>query len=95
MNGPSLSSLPELRLRENQLFIALTILIGVLAGLAATLFTLAIERTGRLLFGFAPSDARLFLVPVLFSVVTGILLSYVFPGVRGSGVPQTKAAYHL
>lgn len=34
-------------------------------------------------------------MPVLFSVVTGILLSYVFPGVRGSGVPQTKAAYHL
>ena len=95
MNGPSLPSLPELRLRENQLFIALTIVIGVLAGLAATLFTLAIERTGRVLFGFAPSDARLFLVPVLFSIVTGILLSYVFPGVRGSGVPQTKAAYHL
>jgi CIC family chloride channel protein len=63
--------------------------------LAATLFTLAIERTGRVLFGFAPSDVRLFLVPALFSVVTGILLSYVFPGARGSGVPQTKAAYHL
>jgi CIC family chloride channel protein len=85
----------ELRLRENQLFIALTIVIGILAGLGATLFTLAIERTGRLLFGFAPSDARLFLVPALFSLVTGVLLSYVFPGARGSGVPQTKVAYHL
>jgi CIC family chloride channel protein len=95
VNGFSFSSLPELRLRENQLFIALTIVIGVVAGLAATLFTLAIERVGRVLFGFAPSDVRLLLVPVLFSVVTGILLSYVFPGVRGSGVPQTKAAYHL
>ncbi len=95
MNGPSLPSLPELRLRENQLFIALTIVIGILAGLSATLFALAIERVGRVLFGFAPSSARLFLVPVLFSIVTGVLLQYVFPGVRGSGVPQTKAAYHL
>jgi CIC family chloride channel protein len=95
VTGPSLPSLPELRLRDNQLFVALTIVIGILAGLAATLFTLAIERVSRVLFGIDPSAARLFLVPALFSVVTGILLSFVFPGVRGSGVPQTKAAYHL
>ena len=29
------------------------------------------------------------------SIVTGILLAKVFPDVRGSGVPQTEAAYHL
>jgi CIC family chloride channel protein len=34
-------------------------------------------------------------VPTLVSVATGVLLAKVFPGVRGSGVPQTKAAYHL
>jgi CIC family chloride channel protein len=29
------------------------------------------------------------------SIVTGFLLAKVFPDVRGSGVPQTEAAYHL
>ena len=35
------------------------------------------------------------LVPPLVSLVTGVLLAKVFPDVRGSGVPQTEAAYHL
>ena len=37
----------------------------------------------------------LFAVPPLVSLITGVLLVKVFPGVRGSGVPQTEAAYHL
>jgi len=81
--------------RERQVFIALTIVVGVLAGLAAVLFTLAIGRTSRLLFGFDPGAARLFLVPPLVSLVTGTLLATVFTGARGSGIPQTEAAYHL
>jgi CIC family chloride channel protein len=85
----------QLRLREHQLFIVLSVVIGVLAGLAAVLFALAIEAANRLLFGFNPQPARLFAVPAIVSVGTGILLSKVFPGVRGSGVPQTKAAFHL
>jgi CIC family chloride channel protein len=85
----------QLRLRENQLFLLLTIVIGVLAGLAAVLFTVAIEQTSHRLFGLAPSRLRLFAVPPLMSLVTGFLLAKVFPDVRGSGVPQTEAAYHL
>jgi chloride channel protein, CIC family len=85
----------QLRLREHQLFLILTIVIGVVAGLAAVLFTVAIEQTSHRLFGLAPSRARLFAVPTLMSIVTGVLLATVFPGVRGSGVPQTEAAYHL
>ncbi len=84
-----------LRLREHQLFLALSLVIGILAGLAAVLFTLAIDRTSRELFGLAPSTLRLFLVPALVSVVTGVLLATVFPDVRGSGVPQTEAAFRL
>jgi len=84
-----------LRLRENQLFLALTIVIGVLSGLAAVLFTVAIEQTSHRFFGLAPSPLRLLLVPPLVSIVTGVLLAKVFPEVRGSGVPQTEAAYHL
>jgi CIC family chloride channel protein len=85
----------QLRLREHQLFLVLTIVIGVVAGLAAVLFTVAIEQTSHRLFGLAPSAMRLFAVPVLMSIVAGVLLAKVFPDVRGSGVPQTEAAYHL
>jgi CIC family chloride channel protein len=85
----------HLRLRESQIFLALSILTGILAGLAAVLFSLAIDRADYALFGLEPSSLRTFLVPVLVSLVTGALLATVFSGVRGSGVPQTKAAFHL
>lgn len=87
--------LQQLRLREHQLFLALSIVVGILAGLSAVLFTLAIDRVNHLFFGLEPSSARLFAVPALVSVVTGILLARVFPDVRGSGVPQTEAAFRL
>jgi chloride channel protein, CIC family len=85
----------QLRLRENQLFLILTIVIGVIAGLSAVLFSAGIDQVSHRLFGLGPSRLRLFAVPPLVSLVTGFLLARVFPDVRGSGVPQTEAAYHL
>ncbi len=85
----------QIRRRENQLFLALTILLGVFGGLAAVLFTLAIEGTRHILFGSAPSPWRLIAVPTGISLITGFLLVKFFPEARGSGVPQTEAAYHL
>jgi chloride channel protein, CIC family len=85
----------RLRVRENQVFLVVTIVVGVLAGLSAVLFSVAIEQTSHRLFGLAPSPWRLLAVPFLVSLVTGVLLAKVFPDVRGSGVPQTEAAYHL
>jgi CIC family chloride channel protein len=81
--------------RENHLFFGLTIVVAVIAALSAVLFTVAIDTVSRLLFGLDPSGLRLFLVPSVVSLATGILLVTAFPDVRGSGVPQTKAAYHL
>lgn len=85
----------QLRLRENQLFLALTLVVGVLAGLSAVMFAIAIGWASRVFFGLDPSAGRMFLVPVIGSLVAGVLLVKVFPDVRGSGIPQTKAAYHL
>jgi CIC family chloride channel protein len=85
----------QLRLRENQIFLALTLVVGVLAGLAAVLFSLSIDLATHTFFGFNPPAWRLFAVPAVVSVGTGMLLAWVFPDVRGSGVPQTKAAFHL
>jgi CIC family chloride channel protein len=85
----------RLRLREDQIFLALTIIIAVIAGLSAVLFTLAIQGVKDTLFGMSPSPLRLILAPTLISLVTGFLLAKFFPEARGSGVPQTEAAYHL
>jgi CIC family chloride channel protein len=95
MRRQALTSLGRLRLREHQLFLALTIVVGILAGLSAVLFTVAIDWTTHLFFGFDPSPFRLVGVPTGVSFVTGFLLLKVFPGVRGSGIPQTEAAVHV
>ena len=93
--APNPAATPEAVARERRVFLALTLLIGVLAGLSAVLFSLSINAATRTFFGFSPSGWRLLLVPPLVSLVTGVLLARVFPGVRGSGVPQTKASFHL
>jgi chloride channel protein, CIC family len=95
VNPPVSTVAQSRRVRENQIFLVLTIVIGVIAGLLAVLFTLSIDYTSRFLFGLSPGYLRLFLVPAAVSIVTGLLLATVFPDSRGSGVPQTKVAFHL
>lgn len=85
----------QIRLRENQIFFCLTIIIGVLAGLAAVLFALTIERASHAAFGISPSLLRLLLVPTGASLIAGILLAKVFRDVRGNGIPQTGTAYRV
>ncbi|MGA3212018.1 MAG: chloride channel protein [Terriglobales bacterium] len=85
----------QFRLRENQIFLALTILIGILAGLATVLFTISIKEVTHLFFGISPSHLRVILVPTVVSLFTGFLLLRYFPDARGSGVPQVETAYHL
>jgi CIC family chloride channel protein len=93
-NAASLKWRTFLNDREDQVFLALTLLIGALVGLTVVAF---IEITGR--FGaqlYPPYAAawRRFLVPVTGSLVMGYLLYKYFPDARGSGVPQTKAALY-
>jgi CIC family chloride channel protein len=87
--------LARLRLPEHQIFLALTIIIGLVAGLAAVLFHLAINSFQLYFFGLEPSTARLVLVPTLVSLLAGVLLARYFKDARGSGVPQTEVAFHL
>ncbi len=85
----------ELRHSENQLTLALSLVIGALVGLVTVAFILL---TGRLSARMYPAGGagwlRIF-VPTLGSLVTGYFLWRFFPLARGSGIPQTKAALFI
>jgi CIC family chloride channel protein len=78
---------------------ALTVLIGGACGLAAVAFHLAVDRVSRAVFDralSAPGRSWMFwatAVPAAGSLLAGVLLQYVVPNARGSGVPQVKASY--
>ena len=81
------------RQREDQVFLALTLLIGALTGLATVAFIVLTEHFGARLYPMgASTPERRLLVPVVGSLAMGYLLYRYFPDARGSGVPQTKAA---
>jgi CIC family chloride channel protein len=71
--------------------------VGLLAGLAVVCFRVAIEMTRIWLLGssLAPPWLRTLLVPTLAGVAVSLLVLWVFPLVRGSGVNQTKAAVYI
>jgi CIC family chloride channel protein len=83
------------RQSENNLALALSLVIGALVGLVAVAFILL---TGRLAARMYPAGGAAWLrivVPTLGSLVTGYLLYRYFPYARGSGIPQTKFALYV
>ncbi len=78
--------------REDQVFLALALVIGALTGLAVVAFILLTERMGMRLYPAGGAPWRRLLFPVVGSLGIGYLLYRYFPNARGSGVPQTKAA---
>ncbi len=84
--------LSELRLRESQIFLVLSVVIGAVTGLAVVAFILLTERMGMRLYPVVGAPWRRLLFPVVGSLGIGYLLYKYFPNARGSGVPQTKAA---
>lgn len=84
---------------ENHRVIALTLLVGAVCGLAAVLFHMAIlgaehRLIERVIALQSPANIwLLILTPTIGGLVCGLLLQYVVPGARGSGVPQVKVAY--
>lgn len=93
-NAPRQQWAAFLREREEQVFLALTLLIGALVGLAVVAFILVTERFGARLYPAGGAAWRRLLVPVGGSLGMGYLLYRYFPDARGSGVPQTKAALY-
>ncbi|MGD0567469.1 MAG: chloride channel protein [Candidatus Sulfotelmatobacter sp.] len=82
---------------EEVFFLILSVFIGIFSGLAVVCFRLAIDWTHLALLGPLPQTHtwRLFAVPALAGLVVAALVLHVFPGIRGSGVNQTKAALYI
>jgi CIC family chloride channel protein len=84
---------------ERQRLFVLTVIIGGVCGLAAVAFHLLIEAVGRIAIDpalAAPGRtwiAWTLVVPTLGGLAAGLLLEYVVPNARGSGIPQVKVAY--
>jgi chloride channel protein, CIC family len=84
----------RLQEREDQVFLALALVIGALTGLAVVGFIVFTERLGMRLYPPGAAAWRRILFPVAGSLGIGYLLFRYFPYARGSGVPQTKAALY-
>src|SRR5271170_5835662 len=84
--------LSKLRLREDQVFLVLALVIGALTGMVVVAFILLTGRLGMRLYPAGGAPWRRLLFPVGGSLGVGYLLYRYFPNARGSGVPQTKAA---
>jgi chloride channel protein, CIC family len=82
---------------EEIFFLILCVFIGIFSGLAVVCFRLAIDWTHLALLGPLPQSHswRLFVVPAVAGLVVAILVMHVFPGIRGSGVNQTKSALYI
>ena len=82
---------------EEIFFLILSVFIGIFSGLAVVCFRLAIDWMHLALLGPLPQTHgwRLFAVPALAGLVVAVLVIHVFPGIRGSGVNQTKAALYI
>lgn len=83
---------PSIQQRESQVFLLLTLIIGVLTGLAVVGFIVLTENLGMRVYPVGSAIWRRVLIPVAGSLTMGYLLYRYFPDARGSGVPQTKAA---
>jgi CIC family chloride channel protein len=80
------------RRREEQVFLVVTLLIGILVSLAVVGFIVFTERLGARLFPADGAAWRRLVMPIAGSLGMGYLLYRYAPGARGSGIVQTKVA---
>lgn len=85
---------------ESHRVFAVALAAGALCGLSAVSFHLAIIAAENKLIGRAfrnPSERLstwlIILIPTVGALVCGVILQFIVPGARGSGIPQVKVAY--
>jgi CIC family chloride channel protein len=91
LDGPKPAS------REKRLFFILPIFIGIITGLLVVCFRISIEwlRLGLMGKELHKHDWKLIVVPGAIGLVVALLVEFVFPNARGSGLNQTKAAMYV
>lgn len=87
------------RFDDSQRFLVLCICAGVLCGLVGVTFQWAITRLFDNLFGFYErwgfwTIPAMIFSPALAGLIVGLMIRTVSPTASGSGIPQTKDAYH-
>lgn len=88
------------RLSDAQRFMAMCVLAGLLCGLAAVAFHLAIHHTFEWLWGMVKTKDPFWFVTILLvaptfaGLLVGLTVQFYAPETVGSGIPQTKAAYY-
>ncbi len=83
------------RNREDQLVLALSVVIGILVGLTVVAFILLTGRLAARMYPPGSAAWRRVLIPTAGALGTGYLLARYFPTARGSGIPQTKFAIFI
>ena len=86
--------LEDVRLREHQLALVLSLVVGTIVGLVVVAFILLTGRLGARMYP-AGGAACFGVLSLAGALITGFLLRRYFPMARGSGIPQTKAALFL
>src|SRR5580704_9269161 len=85
----------QLKDREDQLTVLLSLVIGVLVGLVVVAFILLTGRLAARMYPDSGAAWRRVVIPTIGALVTGFLLARYFPNARGSGIPQTKYALFI
>ena len=85
------------RVQGERFFLLLAIFIGIFSGLAVVCFRIAIEYVRITLLGpsLSPPYPRILLAPAATGLLVAVLVIFLFPKVRGSGVNQTKSALYI
>jgi chloride channel protein, CIC family len=76
--------------RESQLALVLSLVIGALVGLVLVAFILLTGRLAARLYPPGGSGVRRVLVPLIGSLIIGVILFRWFPDARGSGIPRPR-----
>ena len=83
------------RFTDAQRFLLLAVLVGVMTGLVVVCFHAAIELLAWFTMDYATSPALRILAPGIGAAAATLVVRYLAPAGRGSGIVQTKSAIYV